>query len=163
VINPRDGRLTRAAVGMVKTRWLVRAPIRLYHARLGFVLGSRFLMLEHVGRKSGLKRFVVLEVVDHPSPSRHVVASGFGTRAQWFRNVQANPTVRIHVRSSKPVSARARLLPPDEASAVLAHYKTRRPRAWAMARLVYEATLGATIERMPFIALDIDPANPRAG
>jgi deazaflavin-dependent oxidoreductase (nitroreductase family) len=138
-------------------RWLVRAPIRLYQARLGFVLGSRFLMLEHVGRKSGLKRYVVLEVAGHPSPSKYVVASGFGTRAQWFRNVQANPTVRVYLRSGEPVSATARPLPREEASAALAHYKTRHPKAWAKAKPVCEAALGATIDQMPFVALDIHP------
>lgn len=60
------------------------APIWLYRARLGFVLGSRTLMLEHVGRKSGAKRYVVLEVVGHPAPDTYVVASGFGEHAQWF-------------------------------------------------------------------------------
>src|SRR5215469_7567003 len=97
---------------MAKTRWLVRAPIRLYRARLGFVLGSRFLMLEHVGRSSGLRRYVVLEIIGRPSPGTFVVASGFGTRAQWFRNVRANPAVRIYLRSGKPVTATARLLSP---------------------------------------------------
>jgi deazaflavin-dependent oxidoreductase (nitroreductase family) len=149
--------VTRAAVTLLLVRWLARAPIRLYQARLGFVLGSRFLMLERMGRKSGLKRYAVLEVVCHPSPSRYVVASGFGTRAQWFRNVQANPTVRVYLRSTKPVSAAARLLPPDEASAALAHYKTRHPKAWAKAKPVFEATLGATIDQMPVVALDLHP------
>lgn len=116
---------TGAAVRLLRARWLVRAPIRCHQARLGFVLGARFLMLEHAGRTSGLKRYVVLEVVDHPSPDRYVVASGFGTRAQWFRNLQANPAVRVYLRSKKPVSATARLLPPEETSAVLAHYETR--------------------------------------
>jgi len=52
-------------------------------------------MLEHVGRKSGCRRYVVLEVVDHAAPGSHVMISGFGTRAQWFRNIQANPQVRV--------------------------------------------------------------------
>jgi hypothetical protein len=46
----------------------VRAPVWLYRARLGFVFGSRLLMLEHTGRKTGIRRYVVLETVDHPGP-----------------------------------------------------------------------------------------------
>jgi deazaflavin-dependent oxidoreductase (nitroreductase family) len=153
----RTSTVTGAAVGLLGVRWLVRAPIWLYRARLGFVLGSRFLMLEHVGRTSGLKRYAVLEVADHPSPGRYVVASGFGTGAQWFRNVQANPAVRVYLRSRKPVSAAARLLPPEQASAVLAHYKARHPKAWARAKPVFEATLGAPLDQMPFVALDMHP------
>ncbi|HTM84573.1 MAG TPA: nitroreductase family deazaflavin-dependent oxidoreductase, partial [Mycobacterium sp.] len=39
----------------------MRAPIWLYRARLGALLGSRLLMLEHRGRTSGARRYVVLE------------------------------------------------------------------------------------------------------
>ena len=59
------------------------------------MLGSRLLMLEHVGRKSGARRYVVLEVVGHPTPDSYLVASGFGENAQWFRNIKANPEVRV--------------------------------------------------------------------
>jgi deazaflavin-dependent oxidoreductase (nitroreductase family) len=84
------------AAGLLRVRWLARAPIGLYRARLGFLLGSRLLMPEHLGRKSGTRRYVVLEVVAHPRPGAYVMASGFGARAQWFRNVRANPHVRIY-------------------------------------------------------------------
>jgi deazaflavin-dependent oxidoreductase (nitroreductase family) len=154
---PATTRVTGVAAALLRTRWLVRAPVRLYRARLGFVLGSRFLMLEHAGRTSGLRRYVVLEVADHPSPGRYVVASGFGTRAQWFRNVQANPAVRVYLRGRKPVAATARQLPPDEAAAVLERYAARHPRAWRKARPVFEATLGGAIDRLPLVALDVQP------
>ena len=77
---------------MLRTRWLVRAPIWLYRWRMGARLGSRFLVLEHLGRVSGQRRYVVLEVVDHPLRS-YVVVARLGDRAQWLRNVQANPRV----------------------------------------------------------------------
>lgn len=64
-------------------------------------------MLEHHGRTSGQRRHVVLEVVDHPSPDRYVVVSGFGQRAQWFRNVATDPRVRVYVGGHKPMQARA--------------------------------------------------------
>ena len=50
----------------LRTRWLVRAPINLYRVGLGFLFGTRLLMLEHVGRRTGARRYVVLEVVDRP-------------------------------------------------------------------------------------------------
>ena len=87
----------RGGAWVLRNHALVRAPIWLYRARLGFLSGSRTLMLEHVGRKSGARRFVVLEVVGHPAPDTYVVASGFGERAQWFRNLIANPQVRVSV------------------------------------------------------------------
>jgi len=69
------------AARLLQTRWIVRAPVWLYRARLGFLLGSRLLMLEHTGRKTGTRRYAVLEIVYCPQPGTYVVASGFGTPA----------------------------------------------------------------------------------
>ncbi len=76
--RPSTQRAATLAARALSVRWLVRAPIWLLHARLGFLMGSRLLMLEHIGRRSGRRRHVVLEVVDRPAPGRYVVASGFG-------------------------------------------------------------------------------------
>jgi hypothetical protein len=71
----------RVGARVLANRALMRAPIWLYRARLGFLFGSRTLMLEHIGRNSGARRYVVLEVVGHPTPDVYVIASGFGLRA----------------------------------------------------------------------------------
>ena len=63
------------AARLLRTRWLVRAPVWLYRARLGSMFGSRLLMLEHTGRKTGIRRYVVLEAVDHPDPRTYIVAA----------------------------------------------------------------------------------------
>ncbi|PIB79132.1 nitroreductase [Mycobacterium celatum] len=123
----------------------MRAPIWIYKARAGAVLGSRLLMLEHIGRKSGARRYVVLEVIDHPAPDRYVVASGFGAKAQWFRNIQVHPQVRVYTGSRAPAAATARVLTQDEADRALAAYISRHPRAWAGFKGVLEKTLGRPI------------------
>ncbi|MEU0506469.1 nitroreductase/quinone reductase family protein [Nocardia sp. NPDC005998] len=78
-----------------RAKWLVRAPIRLYRAGLGFLFGTRILMVQHIGRTSGDRRFAVLEVVDRPAPGEFVIVSRFGTKAQWYRNIQVHPHDRI--------------------------------------------------------------------
>lgn len=162
-----SGLLTHGAASLLRVRWMVRAPIWLYRARLGALLGSRLLMLEHTGRSSGLPRYVVLEVVDHPDPLRYVVVSGFGERAQWFRNVRADPRVRVQVGSRRPVAAEAVLLDPTAASEALSRYAAAHPRAWSALRPVLEETVGARIDKhgsehggahedaLPVIALDL--------
>jgi hypothetical protein len=50
------------AARLLTVRWLVRPPVWAYRARLGVLFGSRLVMLEHTGRTSGRRRFVVLEV-----------------------------------------------------------------------------------------------------
>ncbi|WP_231639835.1 nitroreductase family deazaflavin-dependent oxidoreductase [Mycobacterium sp. Marseille-P9652] len=130
---------------LLRSRRLVRAPIWLYKARAGALFGSRLLMLEHIGRTSGARRYAVLEVVDHPRPDTWVVVSGFGRKAQWLRNIEANPRVRVYVGSQPPRRATARVLDQAEADRTLAAYRSRHPRTWQRFRPVLEETFGAPI------------------
>lgn len=162
---PLSRSLAARAASLLRVRWIVRFPVVLYKARLGFLFGSRMLMLEHIGRKTGARRYAVLEVVDHPHPGTYVVVSGFGTRAQWFRNVRACPDVGVWVGPHGRAQATARLLTSDEVRAALASYAGKHPRAWATLRPVFEETLGVPITdreaSLPMVALDLrSPAAP---
>ncbi|MDQ7907627.1 nitroreductase family deazaflavin-dependent oxidoreductase [Phytohabitans sp. ZYX-F-186] len=156
----RSTAIGRVGARILGNRALMRAPIWLYRARLGFLFGSRILMLEHIGRRSGAKRYVVLEVVGHPRPDTYVVVSGFGVRAQWFRNLMAHPRARVSVSRHGPRTATARRLPTAEADAVLADYVRRHPRAWKRFKNILENTLGTTIDAhntaLPMVELSLD-------
>ena len=147
------------AARLLRMRRIVRAPIWLYRARLGFVFGSRLLMLEHTGRKTGIRRHVILEAVGHPNPATYIVAAGFGSRAQWLQNVRACPRVRVYAGGRRPVPATARPLDSQETAAALTDYARRHPRAWAALRPVFESTLGTRIDpggtSLPMIALEL--------
>ncbi len=149
-----------AGARVLRSRRLMRAPIWIYKARAGALFGSRILMLEHVGRKSGEPRYVVLEVVGHPSPDTYVVASGFGRKAQWFRNIQANPRVRVYAGSHAPRRATARVLDQQEADRALAAYVSRHRQAWEQMKPVLEETLGVPITEtetpLPMVELRLD-------
>lgn len=135
----------RAGARLLRSRRLMRAPTWIYKARAGALFGSRVLMLEHIGRKSGAPRYAVLEVLDHPAPDVYVIASGFGRKAQWFRNIQANPRVRVYAGSRAPRRATARVLGQQEADSTLADYRGRHPKAWERFRPILEDTLGEPI------------------
>lgn len=137
--------LTNAGARILRSRWLVRAPIWIYKARLGALLGPRLLMLAHIGRKSGARRYVVLEVVDRPASDVYVVASGFGVKAQWFRNIQANPKVCVYAGGHRPASATARVMTQQETDRTLTAYHSTHPRAWERFKPVLEETLGGAI------------------
>ncbi|CPR08466.1 hypothetical protein BN971_01276 [Mycobacterium bohemicum DSM 44277] len=49
----------RIAARLLRWRRFTRAPVWIFRARAGAVFGSRVLMLEHTGRKSGARRFAV--------------------------------------------------------------------------------------------------------
>lgn len=151
-----------AGARVLRSRPLVRAPLLLYRAGLGSVLGSRMLMLEHTGRRSGLRREAVLEVVGRPGPGRYVVVAGFGDRAQWFLNVRADPRVRVSVARLRSVPATARVLDTREAARVLDRYVAANRRLWRWFGPVVERTLGRPVDGagpppMVELALDTDP------
>lgn len=111
-------------------RWFNRFPIWIYRLGLGSLFGRRMLLLEHKGRKTGNTRQAVLEVVDHdPQSGSWIVASGWGEKANWFRNVMQTPEVLLEVAGSR-FPAVARRLPLDEAAAALRGYAHRHPTAF---------------------------------
>jgi deazaflavin-dependent oxidoreductase (nitroreductase family) len=118
--------------------------------------------LEHVGRKTGARRYVVLEVVGHPMPGTYVVASGFGDRAQWYRNVVVEPRVRVASGARALSPATARRLSVGEADAVLAVYVSKHRRAWNRFKSILKNTLGTAISEddteMPMVELRLDGA-----
>jgi deazaflavin-dependent oxidoreductase (nitroreductase family) len=122
------------------------------------------LMLEHTGRKTGAVRRAVLEVVSHPDPDTYIVASGFGERAQWYRNILVDPHVRVTVSGHGSAPATARALPAAEAAVVLTDYATAHRRWWRGFQQVLENTLGTTIDdrgaALPLVALQLHRARP---
>ena len=94
------------------------APRWFYGHRLGWLMGRRFLVLSHVGRTSGIERQTVLEVAyDHPKTQEVIVASAFGAKADWYRNIQAAASHGVRVGRAEFVPHQ-RFLEPQEARAV---------------------------------------------
>lgn len=113
------------------SRALVRAPILVFRCGLGWVFGRRLVLLTHVGRTTGRPRHAVLEVVGRgPVSDSYVVASGYGSRAQWYRNVVAHPEVTYEVGRRRR-HGWAYPLPSTESGRRLAEYAARRPRTAA--------------------------------
>ena len=141
-------------------RILLRLPIWLYRLHLGWLLGDRFLLLQHTGRKSGRVRETVVEVVKHdPATGTYYVVSGWGSRSDWYLNIQKNPLVTIRV-SGQRMSAHAAGIPLAEAADILKGYSERYPLAFReLTRMFlgerlppgYEAGRRLA-ERMPMVA-----------
>lgn len=140
---------------MLTTRWMVRMPIYCYRAGLGFLFGSRLLMLEHIGRTSGVRRYVVLEVVERPSLDTYVIVSGFGRRAQWYRNIEAHPEVRVSCGVRRNAPATAVPLSDDDAAAALGRYAAAHPRAWRNLRATIESATGHPVQGLPMVELRV--------
>jgi len=69
-------------------RWLANAPRWFYRLGLGWLLGQRVVQLTHRGRKSGLIRRTILEVLHYDPQTREVlVVSGWEGKTDWYRNI----------------------------------------------------------------------------
>lgn len=110
-----------------KSVWsrLFRAPVYLYHVGLGGLFGKRVMLLTHVGRRSGLRRETVLEVVQYrPHGPEVVVANGFGPNCDWVLNIEAKGGEEVTV-GSKHFAAAHRFLEEEEAVEVIEDYERR--------------------------------------
>lgn len=111
--------------GWARLAW--RAPIWLYRFGLGSLLGGRFLLLNHIGRKTGQMRQTVVEVVQHDKAQRaYIIASGYGEKADWYKNLMAHPDVTIQV-GSKRIAVHAERLPVAQATEILLDYNRHHP------------------------------------
>ena len=107
---------------------LFRLPVWIYCLRLGWLLGHRFLMITHRGRRTGKVRRTVLEVLRQDrATGEFIVVSGYGKASDWYRNIQATPALEIHVggRRFTPIQ---RSLTPVEVYKEFEDYEARHPR-----------------------------------
>jgi deazaflavin-dependent oxidoreductase (nitroreductase family) len=142
-------------------RLAFRAPIWLYRLGLGWMLGNRFLLLTHTGRKSGLPRQTVLEVVRYDTATgSYFIASGFGEKSDWYHNVMEKPQVIVQSGRKPGFDALAERLSPEEAEQELLDYADRHPTAMReLARFMgyrmenTEADIRALGRMIPILAL----------
>jgi deazaflavin-dependent oxidoreductase (nitroreductase family) len=150
---------------------MLALPRLVYGAGAGPVLGHRFLLLVHRGRRSGHLHETVLEVLRWRGDVHEaVVISGFGPRAQWLQNVMAGGAVEIRIARER-WPAVARHLEPAEAVAVLADYERRNPLLRPvvhrllsrLAGLPYDGSADATdalVRVLPMVAFRPAPPAP---
>jgi deazaflavin-dependent oxidoreductase (nitroreductase family) len=151
-LNPLKGGPPRGGL----RRLVLRAPIHLYRLGLGALLGHRLVLLTHTGLVSGMPRQVVLEVVGRGEErDSYLIASGYGERSQWLRNVLAHPEVTYQVGGRRHRGT-AVPLPPEESGRRLADYAMRHPRT---ADQLMRALGHAPRTRADFEALGADRAH----
>jgi len=111
-------------------RFGLRLPIWLYRVKLGWLLGDRFLMLNHVGRKSGLPHQTVIEVVNHDQQTdTYYVVSGWGEKSDWYQNIRQSPHLTVQVGSRK-FQTNTEFIPQEKAVEILETYAREHPIAF---------------------------------
>lgn len=92
-------------------------------------MGGRFILIDHVGRKSGRTYQTTLEVVRHDTQTgEYIVCSGTGPTADWYRNLSAGPASAVQVKNRR-WQPEQRLLSQQEASERFADYERDHSKA----------------------------------
>ena len=72
---------------------MFKAPLYLWRMGLGVLLPRQILVLATTGRKSGLPRHTMVEY--SKINGQIYIASGWGKRPQWVKNIEADPVVTV--------------------------------------------------------------------
>ncbi|MBF6061355.1 hypothetical protein IU500_15330 [Nocardia terpenica] len=87
------------------------------------------------------------------APGEYDLASGFGPKAQWYRNIRAQPRGRVWTGRRRGAPATVTPLPDRDAATALDRY---RPRAWKHLRAAIEYATGAPVDTLPTVRLRLD-------
>ncbi len=123
-------------------RRAIGAPALLYRIGAGRLLGHRFLLLTHRGRRSGRIYRTILEVVGWDAERREaVVMSGFGPRAGWYLNALDGGAEEVRIAAARFRPA-VRQPQTDEAVQVVAGYERRNRSVAPLVRALFSRLAG---------------------
>lgn len=103
-----------------------RLPLFLYRSGLGRLMGTRFMRLTHVGRRSGRVRHTILAVLSFDAATKEIKTISAWSGSDWFRNIQARPAVEVQCGSVHYKPAQ-RYLAPEEIANLFIDYRRKHP------------------------------------
>jgi deazaflavin-dependent oxidoreductase (nitroreductase family) len=149
---------TRALLGFRRqpgrlALFIFRLPLPLYRVGLGWLfLGRTFLVLTHVGRKTGRPHAAAAMVLaEDRTTGEAVICSVWGPRADWIRNLRAGPALRVQIGRESFVPQH-RFLSDEEAFAVAVQFRRRHPWRVRLIRRVLAVDLHSDTATREFIS-----------
>jgi len=107
------------------SRVMSKAPINFWRLGLGPLTGKIFLLITTIGRVSGLPRRTMVEY--HKAAGVKYAPCAFGEKADWYKNIQADPHVTIQTSDGTESAIAYRVTDEDELLAVYQVFKRRDP------------------------------------
>ncbi|MDD2921299.1 MAG: nitroreductase family deazaflavin-dependent oxidoreductase [Anaerolineales bacterium] len=111
-------------------KFFLKTPVWIY--KIGFggwerLFGAEWMLLTTIGRKSGKPRQTMVDILEHDKDADiYYIEAAYGARADWYKNIQANPLFEAQVGRRK-FHARATELVPDNAADMLVEFYRRKP------------------------------------
>lgn len=148
-LRRRPGRLALA---------VFRVPLPLYRAGWGWLLGRTFLLLVHIGRKTGQPHAMTAMVLRYdPVTHEAVICSGWGATTDWVRNIQVRPALEVRI-GRESFTPQQRFLSEDESFDVCLEFCLRHPGRLQIVRPVFgwdlrsEKAVREFVRTHPFVA-----------
>jgi deazaflavin-dependent oxidoreductase (nitroreductase family) len=145
---------------IVLTTAPIPAPIPLLRYGGCWLIGPSIALLEHRCRHTGKRRHTLLKVV-HREPGCLMVISCDGPHAPWYRDIQADPHVRISSGGIRRASAIAVRPSGEHGAAILEGFRCHHPltaRLFGRVFGVPEFTAGRAVpacraEQLPLVRI----------
>ncbi|WP_107774110.1 nitroreductase family deazaflavin-dependent oxidoreductase [Nocardioides sediminis] len=146
--------------------WVFRLPLPLYRAGWGHLfLGRTFLVVTHVGRRTGRPHDTAAMVLaEDRTTGEAVICSVWGPRTDWIRNLQARPALRVQIGRDSFVPQH-RFLSQEEAFSVGREFRRRHPFRVRLVRralgvdLRSDTAMEEFLRNRPCVALRPGPAS----
>ena len=104
----------------------LKLPLPLYRTGLGWVFGHRFMLLTHVGRRSGKVRQTVLAVLRFDADTKEIMAISAWSASEWYKNLLALPALQVESGFTRYTPVQ-RFLASEEIVALFEDYRRTRP------------------------------------
>ena len=122
--KPTDRHLPSHYLDTPGSRMMLRAPVGLWRLGLGPLAGRVWMVVTTTGRSSALPRHTV--VYPHVIGGRTYLWCPYGGRAQWYRNLVAEPVATVQWRRGTHV---VRAVPLTDEADSFRLVRQSRPRA----------------------------------
>ena len=105
---------------------IFKLPLILYRLHLGWLLGKRFMLLTHIGRRSGKVHRTVLAVLRYDAKTREIMAISAWRASDWYKNIQALPALQVETGFIR-YTPMQRTLVPEEIAEIFVAYRREHP------------------------------------
>lgn len=111
-------------------KFFFKVPVWMYKIGFGGFerwFGAQWMLITHIGRKSGKRYDSMVDVMDYDKATdTYYIEAAYGTRADWYRNIQANPIFKVKVGRRK-FEARAEALSTEGSADMLVKFYREKP------------------------------------
>jgi len=103
---------------------IFKSPVLLYRLGLGWLFGKRFMLLTHIGRRSGKVRRTILAVLRFDAKTKEIMAISAWSASDWYHNIQASPAKQVETGFTRYAPVQ-RTLTPEEIATLFDEYRRK--------------------------------------